>query len=152
MEFDIITVLCTITMNNIWLNIIDVYDESEVKRTHRHTLCGIHCAYQKLSQAIFAKNGVPTSDILSTFTGTQALRMLHESSRLIMSYARCEVSRAVKIHIVVFRVMTPCGLVGGYRRFCLQFNFYPKEGGSMLLRIAGTQHRRSQKFSLYVIS
>jgi hypothetical protein len=43
---------------------------------------------------------------------------------------------AVKIHIVVSWVMTPCSLVGGYQCFggtYYLFVVHPEDGGSMLL-------------------
>jgi hypothetical protein len=52
---------------------------------------------------------------------------------------RSDVFAAVEIHILIVRVMTPCGPVGGCQNFggtycrILSVDFYPGVGSSMLL-------------------
>jgi hypothetical protein len=51
---------------------------------------------------------------------------------------RFEVFTAVKMKMVVFRIVTPCGLAGVYERFRITYCFSPEDGGSMFLRNVGT--------------
>jgi hypothetical protein len=47
----------------------------------------------------------------------------------------------VKIHIVIFCIITPCILVGVCQHFNVTLCFHPKDGGSMFLRNVGNAYR-----------
>jgi hypothetical protein len=58
--------------------------------------------------------------------------------RNLVQYLRFEVLRAVKMSMLVFGVVTLCGLVGEYRWFERNIRgFSPGGGGSMFLRNVG---------------
>jgi hypothetical protein len=52
--------------------------------------------------------------------------------------SRFRVFKAVKIHILVFLIMTPFSLVGGYKCFRGIHYLHSENGGSMFLRNVGT--------------